>query len=163
MVRYGIYDDAYHATAPQEYLDGDRILFKGTIQDFHPKWQRFMIMVCLLHYLEENEDDDRFGLVAPKIIDAFKEKGISDFLPHTLRVLRMMDRDIKVNFVAKDSTYYWALDDKANPSRTGMPREDAFSDRDGLRLLASLDDEDPLREVPDDREDQARRRVPLFL
>jgi hypothetical protein len=35
IVRHGIYDDSYHATGAHLIDDGDGLLYKGTIQDFH--------------------------------------------------------------------------------------------------------------------------------
>jgi hypothetical protein len=39
--------------------------------------------------------------------------GIEDFLPFTLRYMRMLDSGFKTSFMAKDTHYYWALDESA--------------------------------------------------
>lgn len=58
VVRHGVYDDSYHATGAHLIDDGDGLLYKGTIQEFHVDFHQF-IMLCeiLRRFLSDTQQD----------------------------------------------------------------------------------------------------------
>lgn len=63
-------------------------------------------------------------------------KGLEDFLPHTVRYMRILKDGHRTTFMAKDTHYYWALDPKALPEKA--PIEKVRAAVGGFRFTAPL-------------------------
>jgi hypothetical protein len=48
IVLHGGYDSSYHAVSEHKIEDGDGLLYKGTIQNFHVDFQQFYILCQML-------------------------------------------------------------------------------------------------------------------